>query len=732
MLAPSSRRLRWYQIRWPHEVTVDQLDAVLRSLNGASTPRIRHCLTMLAVAQAGTVSHYIAVPDTKATVLTSQLDAAIPGIALQPLDDPPATPVNRAWRCWASSRTLPLDAKHPTTIARGMLAALATVGRDETLAVRWTLGRVRRPTSPRAGNRRHSEIAAGLGTGFADLLASPTAPGDPPAAVAHKQGQPGWRACLHLGVGADGRRRQRQLLGHLAGSVRAAQGPGVQLGFRPTRRAQLDTGRVPHVRNLTINVDELVGLAAWPIGQTLTLPVAAQPNRLLERSAAATSSRIVAQATYPGDDGPLTLSARDGLQHLHVIGPTGTGKSTLLLNLICQDMDAGRSVVVIDPRGDLVADVAARVPDDRVDDVVIIDPMDSAPVGINPLSTPGLPSHLKAEHILTIFKSIYAESWGPRTQDILTAGLLTLAENPQMSLAGLPLLFTNETFRRNAVAGIDDPLALDLFWQWFYDLSTAERADAIAPVMNKLRAFLLRKHLRRIIGQANPRFDLRDLFLRRRILLVNLAVGALGPEASALLGALLVSQLWQTVLGRAAVAPERRHPVMVFLDEFQSYLALPTDLGDVLAQARGLGVGLTLAHQHLAQLPAPIKAATLANARSRVVFASQYDDAQVLVRDDVRLTPADVRGLGRYAVYVSLITAGQTTPYASGQTFPPPPALRNGDEIRQLSRHQWGVPASAVDAQLEALVRDGQPPATPAPSGTSTFIEGPRPGTEPG
>jgi hypothetical protein len=161
---------------------------------------------------------------------------------------------------------------------------------------------------------------------------------------------------------------------------------------------------------------------------------------------------------------------------------------------------------------------------------------------------------------------------------------------------------------------------------------------------------------------------------------------------------------------------------MVVIDEFQNYLRLPTDLGDVLAQARGLGVGLTLAHQHLGQLPPDIKAAVLANARSRVVFTSGFDDASVLVKGDDRLTPNDVVGLGKYEVYASLMAGSQTTPYASARTLVPPPAIRSANEPRARSREQWGVPAGVVDVELEQLQALGRTDRrTQKPNGRKQF-----------
>ncbi len=166
---------------------------------------------------------------------------------------------------------------------------------------------------------------------------------------------------------------------------------------------------------------------------------------------------------------------------------------------------------------------------------------------------------------------------------------MTLARLPSMSLAALPLLLTDAGFRRRVRAQVDDPIGLGPFWASFEAWSEAERTTAVAPSLNKLRPLLMRPELRAVIGQVKPRFDLRQVFTERKVLLVNLARGQLGPETAALLGSLIMSQLWQAILGRSAIAPERRHPVFIYVDEFQEYLRLPVDFADALAQARGLG-----------------------------------------------------------------------------------------------------------------------------------------------
>jgi len=209
-----------------------------------------------------------------------------------------------------------------------------------------------------------------------------------------------------------------------------------------------------------------------------------------------------------------------------------------------------------------------------------------------------------------------------------------------------------------------------------------------------------------VLGQSQPRFDLLQVFTERKVLLVSLAKGLLGPETAQLFGALVFNQLWQTVLGRVRIPPERRHPIMVYLDEFQDYLRLPTDLSDVLAQARGLGVGMTLAHQHLGQLTADVRAAVLANAGSRVCFRLNHDDAAVFARGSRVPAAEDFRGLGRYEAYLSLLAAGERTPWASGRTRAPEPPTRESSDVRRRSRQHFGAEAASVEAEVRRLISE--------------------------
>jgi hypothetical protein len=184
-----------------------------------------------------------------------------------------------------------------------------------------------------------------------------------------------------------------------------------------------------------------------------------------------------------------------------------------------------------------------------------------------------------------------------------------------------------------------------------------------------------------------------------------LAKGTVGPDSARLLGTLLLNQLWQTALGRSSVPASRRHLMSVVIDELQDYAGLPADLGDMLAQARGLGVAFALANQHLDQLTPALRSGALANARNRVVFQTAAEDARLLARDHREVTPEDFTQLEAHEVYLRLSVDAAVSPYMSGRTAPPPRAISNPEQVRRLSRERFGVPRRETDAVLRALVQ---------------------------
>jgi hypothetical protein len=658
-----------------------------------------------AVGSPGAVEHRLALPVSRAESVTDQLQAAVPGLAVEALDMRPALDVTRAVELWTTTKRRPLRSDDMAGVSRAMLTALAHLRRGERLCLQWVLGR---PLAAMAVPNHLGSFTSESWLGA--LLLAPFAPpqaadGELRNALRAKQAEPGWQAVGRVAVKAKSVSRERQLIRQVVGALRSAEAPGVSLRVRSLSASRAIGASVPRwLWRLRLNASELATISAWPVGSTGGLPVDMIGSRLVAPSAAIPrAGRIIGRATFPGRERPLALAPADSLRHLHALGPTGSGKSTLLLNLITQDMAAGRAVVLIEPKGDLIADVLERVPPGRLADVVLLDPTDSErPVGLNPLALGGRSPELAADQLLGLFHSLYSAHWGPRTHDILGASLLTLARLPGMTLAALPLLLTDATFRRRVLPGVVDPIGLGPFWNAYEAWSEAERAAAIAPVMNKLRPLLLRPEMRAIIGQSRRSFDLRRVFTERKLLLVNLSKALLGPETSGLLGSLVVSQLWQAILGRVAIAPERRHPVFVYVDEFQDYLHLPLDLADALAQARGLGVGFVVAHQYMHQLDPAMRSAVLANAQSRVAFRLPSEDARVIAADST-MTPEDFQSLGAFQCYAQLVAGAAVQPWCSAATLLPGAPISDPALIRAASRAAYGVDRAEIEADLHEL-----------------------------
>lgn len=688
----------WRQLHWQRPIEPERAVSVLRQW---AADKRSPLVALEAVADAGDVCYRLGTLRPALPSVRAVLAHTLPGTTLtEPTSD--RQPVQLAMKLKASTRHRALRSDSPEITVRAILSALAQTRKGERLVLQLLLGPRRVPLaipthSPSSIVAPWYQVAWRGNGGQVDS--------EKRSALRDKVSDHGFACTLRIGVTADSIGRRRALVLGLLAAIRTSEAAGVTLRLKPEQESRLNATGRPLWWPLRLNVNELLALTAWPLGSD-DLPglPSAHPQPLPPAPGMTGAQRVIARATAPGADASLVLPAQAALQHLHVIGPTGVGKSVLLGRLIEQDIAAGRAVVVIEPKGDLVDDVLARVPDDRRDDVVVLDAADSAPVGLNPLADAHARPEVTADLLLSVFKALYADAWGPRTQDILHACLLTLARRDDATLVMLPLLLTNAGFRRSLTTGLRDPLALEPFWAWYDNLTEGERAQAIAPLMNKLRQWLLRPSLRAVLGQRQPRFHPSQVFTERRILLVPLRKAILGPEAASLLGSLVVAQLWQTIQARAAIPAAKRHPVMVYIDEVQDYLHLPTDLGDALAQARGFGVGFTLAHQFLGQLPPPMRAAVLSNTRSKVCFQLAQEDAVQMAKGHPELGPEDFTSLGQFQVYASLFARGSVTTYASGVTLPPSAMTGDPQRIKQASRERYGRPLDEIEAGFTALL----------------------------
>ena len=521
--------------------------------------------------------------------------------------------------------------------------------------------------------------------------------------IKEKSEQHTFQATIRIGTtGENTSLRIRSIIS----AFKVLEAAGVRIREEDSKPSDLNAAHVPWHFPLQLSVKELANFLLLPAGEEelpgtpglhpkLTLPPNWYKNPTNQKNDR--SFAVSMNATNPKR---LSISPRDSLEHCHLIGPTGSGKSTAMLHLILSDINAGRSVLVLDPKTDLVNEVLMRIPEERIDDVVIIDPSDSCPCGFNPLAFKdyGNPS-LIADAVLSVLKEIFSDCWGIYTQDVLTAALLTLVGVEDATLLWLLPLLTDENFRRRITSKVKDRMALRPFWEQFEALRDTEKKQQISPVLNKLRQLTLRPGLRNVLGQAKPKFSLMDLFYKRKVVLVPLNKGLTGGESARLLGSLIVGLTWTLALSRAGIPAEKRHIVEIYIDELQDYLSLPTDLSDALAQARGLGVGLTLAHQYRDQLPINIRSGIDANARNKIVFGLSSKDAKDMAAMAPELTAEDFMTLPRYQIYTSFQSNGRNTGWIQGKTLSPPPALRNAADLKANCQAIYGIPAEQIEEE---------------------------------
>jgi len=521
--------------------------------------------------------------------------------------------------------------------------------------------------------------------------------------------KPAYLAEIRLAASASNRGLAKQAVHAMIGGFRGLDGAN---SLRPRhvflakrfdralvqRAAPIDCG-------MRLTPDELALIFHLPISG---VPMESAVARLAPRHLLNVAGAVLCRADG-GRAKDVRIAQKDRRQHLAITGPTGSGKSALLLNVALQDVDEKIGVGAIDPKGDLISDLCERIPATESDRVVLIDPAcRDMPVGINVLECPDpAQREVVCDALIAIFRKTYQQFWGPRTEDVLRTSVLTLMRVPGLTICEVPFLLLDDDFRVAVTKDIDDPVGLRPFWDEYAQLSQSQRLQMVGPVLNKLRAYLLRPTVRNILGQSRSTVDFANVINNRGILLVSLAKGLLGEDISRLLGAFIVARIWSAALGRIALPVHERPDFNLYLDEFQTYLHLPQSLDDVLAEARAYRLNLTMANQHFGQLRDSTRESIDANARSRVTFQCGPEDARYLAREFAPLTEQQLQNLGRFQVAVRLCVAGHTEPVFTGLTLEPRPTLGalHAERIVQRSLERYGRPRTEVEVEMVARLR---------------------------
>jgi len=396
----------------------------------------------------------------------------------------------------------------------------------------------------------------------------------------------------------------------------------------------------------------------------------------------------------------------DRFGHIYCIGKTGVGKSSLLLNMAISDVEKGKGLCVIDPHGDIAETLLNYIPKARIGDVTYFNAKDTEfPIGFNPLE--GINPehhHLVASNLISTFKRIWEDNWGPRLEYILHYCFLTLLYYPHATLLDIQPLLTDYRFRSKVLTYVINP-HIHSFWREEFDKYPAPfKAEAITPILNKSGVFLSNTILRNIVGQQTGTIQIQDILDQGKILIANLSKGEIGEDASSILGSILVTSIQLATLYRASQKEDQRNPFFLYLDECHSFLSL--SFARILSEARKYKLSLFLTHQYIGQLSEAIREAVFGNVGTTIAFRVGAEDATYLEKEFHPIfSEADFINLPLYSIYIKLMIDGATSKPFSAETFPVKKISNSFKrEIINLSRSKFGRHRQDVEKEIYSSI----------------------------
>jgi hypothetical protein len=414
---------------------------------------------------------------------------------------------------------------------------------------------------------------------------------------------------------------------------------------------------------------------------------------------------IFAKTNFRNQSVNFGIKSNDRLRHMYIIGKSGTGKTTMMKNLMINDIKNGFGVAVLDPHGEFVEELLKHVPEDRIKDVIYVNPADiENPVGFNPLErVSGEHAHLVASAVMGVFQKIWVDAWSARMEYILNNTLLALLEYPGTTLLSIMRMLAEKDYREKVVSNLKDPV-IKSFWQnEFAKYTDKFMTEAIAPLQNKVGQFSSNPVIRNIIGQPKSTIDMRKAMDEGKILICNLSQGRLGEDNSALLGAMIIAKIQIAAMSRIDTPEAERRPFFLYIDEFQNFST--GSFTKIFAEARKYGLGLTLAHQYVEQLAKEegLSEAIVGNIGTIVMFRVGAIDAVFFEKEfEPEFTPQDMIGLSNRHIYLKLLVDGEASRPFSAQTLPPYPIPQPNyeDVIIENSRRSYSVPKALVDEMI--------------------------------
>lgn len=454
-------------------------------------------------------------------------------------------------------------------------------------------------------------------------------------------------------------------------------------------------------QSMILNTEELASFFHLPSSSTeipkikwLKSKEAAAPANLPK------SGILIGETSFRGEHKPVYLTEDDRRRHIYIIGQTGTGKSTLMTNMVIDDIRNGKGVSIIDPHGDLIEKILGVIPKERAEDAIVFDPSDiQQPLGMNMLeynlNKPEEKTFIVNE-MFNILDKLYDMKTvgGPMFEQYTKNAILLLMEdaiNEPATLMDIPRVFTDADFRNEKLSRIKNPVVID-FWEKEAAKATGEHSLAnMAPyITSKFNNFIANDYIRPIISQVKSAFDFRKAMDEGKILLVNLSKGKIGDINANLLGMIITGKILMAALSRVDTPEDRRRDFNLYIDEFQNFTT--DSIATILSEARKYRLNLVMAHQFIAQLTEKIRDAVFGNVGSIVSFRVGAPDAEFLVKQFAPVfNESDLTNIDNFNAYAKILINGQTSkPFNIKTLLPEKGSKEIGDKIKELSRLKYG------------------------------------------
>lgn len=423
----------------------------------------------------------------------------------------------------------------------------------------------------------------------------------------------------------------------------------------------------------------------------------------------AEEATIFGHTNFRGIETEFSIRRDDRRRHLYVVGKSGSGKSKLLETFIINDIVKNKGVCVMDPHGDLIQDIIQYIPQNKINDVIYFNVADFEwPIAFNPLENVALDMKQQVtQGLIEVFEKFFGGDWSPKIEHVFRYTTLAMLDYPDSTIVGMMKMLTNRKFRQKVIPEIKDSVVKHFWANEFSSWSEKFDNEAILPLVNKLGQFLSNYLIRNIVAQPKNKFSFDDIMNNQKVLLIELSKGRLGEENAALLGAMMITKVYQTAMARAKLPEAQRKDFYLYIDEFQNFATETFE--NILSESRKYRLLLTLSHQYLAQVPPRIKGTVFGNIGSIISMRVGADDGAYLANEFTPIfSTEDFINLGVREMLIKMSIEGKTTQPFSAITadVPPPPEPNSAQAIIENCRKRYAIDLKEIDKLMAQLYSD--------------------------